>query len=130
MRFAGSAPITDFLSRGIDTGALAQAGQGQRSNLKNVGTQLQGELGATALGSIGKVKSMGLIAEGQAAQAAGQAQGSMFSSLGSSLGGAIGGFGGFGGGGGSYLGGGGAPGGWSIPTASVPKTSGMNFFRY
>lgn len=33
-----------------------------------------------------------------------------------------------GGGGGGLLGGGGAPGGWSIPKASVPSTMGMKFF--
>ena len=117
MRFAGSAPITDFLSRGIDTGAL-QAGQSQRSDLKNMGTKLEGDLGATALGSIGKVKSMGLIAEGQAAQAAGEAWGGAFSSLGSSIGGALGSFGG---GGGSY---------YSIHPTAVPKTDGSIFWSY
>ena len=118
MRFAGSAPITDFLSRGIDTGALTQAGQSQRSDLKNMGTKLEGDLGATALGSIGKVKSMGLIAEGQAAQAAGEAWGGAFSSLGSSIGGALGSFGS---GGGNY---------YSIHPTAVPKTDGSIFWSY
>ena len=130
MRFAGSAPITDFLSRGIDTGAMAQAGAAQRSDLKNASTGIEADLGATALGAQGKVKSMGLIAEGQAAQARGQAMGSMFGSLGGAIGGLFGGGGTFTGGGGPRLGGPAGPGGYRIPEASVPRTSSMNFFRY
>ena len=98
MRFAGSAPITDFLSKGIDTGAIAQQSQGIRSDLKNTGTGIEADLGATALGAQARVIGEGLIAEGQAAQAQGQAQGQMYSSLGSAFGSAISGFGGLGGG--------------------------------
>ena len=102
MRFAGSAPITDFLSKGIDTGGMAQASAARRSDMKNAITGLEADMGANALGAIGAVESAGLIADGQAAQARGQAQGSMFSSLGSALGGAIGSFGSIGGGVTSY----------------------------
>ena len=45
MRFAGSAPITDFLNKSVDMGSVAQKAAESRSQLKNAGTQLQGQVG-------------------------------------------------------------------------------------
>ena len=77
MRFAGSAPITDFLDKSINMGAVAQKAAEQRSALKNAGTELAGEVGAAGIEGAGRVEAAGILGAAQASAAQGQMMGSL-----------------------------------------------------
>lgn len=97
-RFAGSAPITDFLDKSINMGAVAQKAAEQRSALKNAGTELAGEVGAAGIEGQGRVEAAGILGAAQASAAQGQMMGSLGSMIGKVGGQAIEQFGGGGGG--------------------------------
>ena len=65
MRFAGSAPITDFLNKSVDMGSVAQKAAENRSALKNAGTQLEGEIGAAGIRAQGEVEAAGILGAAQ-----------------------------------------------------------------
>lgn len=97
MRFAGSAPITDFLGKSIDMGAVAQAGAQTRSAVNRAGVQLEGEVGAAGITAQGEVEAAGILADAQTALANAQGNASIMSGIGDIAGGIIGSFGGGGG---------------------------------
>ena len=101
MRFAGSAPITDFLNKSVDMGSVAQKAAENRSALKNAGTQLQGELGASGINAQGEVEAAGILGAAQAGLASAQGNASVMSAIGKIGGSAVSAFGGAGGAGGA-----------------------------
>ena len=114
MRFAGSAPITDFLSQSMDHGAVAQKAAETRSAVNQAGIDLQGQTAASGISAAGEVESAGIMADAQAGLAQAQGNAAMFKTIGQIGGAAVGAFGGAGGGGG-----GGA--------AAAPMSSGLNY---
>ena len=90
MRFAGSAPVTDFLSKSVDMGSVAQKAAESRSQLKNAGTQLQGQVGAAGISAAGEVESAKILGEAGAALAQAQGDAAIMSGIGKIGGAAIG----------------------------------------
>ena len=93
MRFAGSAPITDFLNKSVDMGSVAQKAAENRSALKNAGTQLEGEIGAAGIRAQGEVEAAGIFGAAQSSLASAQGNASMMKSIGGIASSAIGAFG-------------------------------------
>ena len=90
MRFAGSAPVTDFLSKSVDMGSVAQKAAENRSQLKNAGTQLQGQVGATGISAAGEAEAAKIVGAAGVALANAQGNASMMSTIGQIGGAAIG----------------------------------------
>ena len=111
MRFAGSAPITDFLSQSMNHGAVAQEAAKTRSAVNQSGIDLQGQTAATGISAAGKVESAGIMADAQAGLAQAQGNAAMFKTIGQIGGAAVGAFGGAGSGG----------------AAAAPMSSGLNY---
>lgn len=86
MRFAGSEPITNYLTNSLDMGEVSQQGQKARSAVKNAGTELAGQVGASGITAAGQVEAAGIMGAAQA-QAAGMGA---IGDIGSSLLGAFG----------------------------------------
>ena len=93
MRFAGSAPVTDFLSKSVNMGSVAQKAAENRSQLKNAGTQLQGQVGAAGINAAGEVEAAGIIGAAQSSLASAQGNAAIMSGIGDIAGAAIGTFG-------------------------------------
>ena len=83
MRFAGSAPITDFLNKSVDMGSVAQKAAENRSQLKNAGTQLQGEVGAAGISAAGEVESAAILGAANAQLASAQGNAAIMKGIGS-----------------------------------------------
>ena len=93
MRFAGSAPITDFLNKSVDMGSVAQKAAENRSALQQAGTQLQGELAAAGINAQGKVEAAGIVGAAQSSLATAQGNAAVMSGIGKIAGSAIDAFG-------------------------------------
>ena len=111
MRFAGSAPITDFLSQSMDHGAVAQKAAETRSAVNQAGIDLQGQTAASGISAAGEVESAGIMADAQAGLAQAQGNAAMFKTIGQIGGAAVGAFGSAGGGG----------------AAAAPMSSGLDY---
>ena len=94
MRFAGSAPITDFLSQSMDHGAVAQEAAKTRSAVNQAGIDLQGQTAASGISAAGKVESAGIIGDAQAGLAQAQGNAAIMEGIGQIGGAAVGAFGG------------------------------------
>ena len=101
MRFAGSAPITDFLQQSMDHSAVAQNAAKTRSAVNRAGTQLQGETTARGITAAGEVEAASIVGAAQASVANAQGQAAVMEGIGGIASSAIGAFGGGGGGGSS-----------------------------
>ena len=111
MCFAGSAPITDFLSQSMDHGAVAQKAAETRSAVNQAGIDLQGQTAASGISAAGEVESAGIMADAQAGLAQAQGNAAMFKTIGQIGGAAVGAFGSAGGGG----------------AAAAPMSSGLDY---
>ena len=103
MRFAGSAPITDFLQQSMDHGAVAQNAAITRSAVNKAGTQFQGETTATGITAAGEVEAASIVGAARSSLANAQGQAAVMKGIGGIASSAIGAFGSGGGGGGSPI---------------------------
>ena len=94
MRFAGSAPITDFLQQSMDHSAVAQNAAKTRSAVNRAGTQLQGETTARGITAAGEVEAASIVGAAQASVANAQGQAAVMEGIGGIASSAIGAFGG------------------------------------
>lgn len=127
MRFAGSAPVTDFLAKSMDHGATAQAAAKTRSAVNQAGVQAQGQTTAAGIQGAGQVEAASILGAANAQLAGAQGQASIMKGIGGIASSAIGAFG-SGGGGGGYT----TPGGIStgLTQAQVAPTQlGVNHFN-
>jgi hypothetical protein len=93
MRFAGSAPITDFLQQSMDHGAVAQNAAKTRSAVNKAGTQLQGETTARGITAAGEVEAASIVGAAQSSLANAQGQAAVMEGIGGIASSAIGAFG-------------------------------------
>ena len=94
MRFAGSAPVTDFLAKSMDHGATAQAAAKTRSAVNQAGVEAQGQTAARGISAAGEVEAASIVGAAQSSLANAQGQVAMMKGIGSIAGSAIGAFGG------------------------------------
>ena len=93
MRFAGSAPITDFLAKSMDHGATAQAAAKTRSAVNRAGVEAQGQTAAFGIKGAGEVEAASIIGAAQQSVANAQGQAAIMQGIGKIGGAAIGAFG-------------------------------------
>ena len=93
MRFAGSAPITDFLQQSMDHGAVAQNAAITRSAVNKAGTQFQGETTAAGIIGAGEVEAASIVGAAQASVANAEGQAAVMKGIGGIASSAIGAFG-------------------------------------
>ena len=93
MRFAGSAPVTDFLAKSMDHGATAQNAAATRSAVNTAGIDAQGKTAAAGIQGAGEVEAAGIVGAAQSSLANAQAQASIMQGIGQIGGAAIGAFG-------------------------------------
>ena len=94
MRFAGSAPVTDFLAKSMDHGATAQNAAATRSAVNTAGIDAQGQTAAAGIQGAGEVEAAGIVGAAQSSLANAQGQAAMMKGIGGIASSAIGAFGG------------------------------------
>ena len=93
MRFAGSAPVTDFLAKSMDHGATAQAAAKTRSAVNQAGVQAQGQTTAAGIQGAGQVEAASIVGAAQSSLAGAQGQAAIMKGIGGIASSAIGAFG-------------------------------------
>ena len=90
MRFAGSAPVTDFLAKSMDHGAVAQKAQETRSAVNQAGVEAQGQTAARGITAAGEVEAASIVGAAQQSLANAQGQAAMMKGIGGIASSAIG----------------------------------------
>ena len=94
MRFAGSAPITDFLAKSMDHGATAQAAAKTRSAVNQAGVQTEGQTTAAGIQGAGQVEAASIVGAAESSLANAQGQAAIMNGIGQIGGSIVGAFGG------------------------------------